>query len=110
MEKEPPASGLGRQADSESSPPRVLDLGRIVGTPGALQAPNEAGRSPEELILRHVTGDWGDLPEEDIEENKLSVEKGFCVFSSYRLPTGTKVRVITEWDRSVTMFLLPSEY
>jgi hypothetical protein len=29
---------------------------------------------PAELLARHVTGDWGDLCDEDKEENDLSVE------------------------------------
>ena len=32
------------------------------------------------------------------------------IFSAYILPTGQKVWVITEWDRSATTFLLPDEY
>ena len=88
----------------------LFDLGQIVGTPGALQAMQEAEQDPLELLVRHVTGDWGDLPDEDLAENELSVERGLRVFSSYKLNTGAKVWVITEWDRSVTTFLLPAEY
>ena len=57
-----------------------------------------------------MIGDWGDVPDEDKEENNLSVYKGFRILSSYRLQTGVKVWVITEADRSATTFLLPSEY
>ncbi len=88
----------------------LFDLGQVVGTPGALQAMQEAEQDPLELLVRHVTGDWGDLPDEDLAENELSVERGLRVFSSYKLNTGAKVWVITEWDRSVTTFLLPAEY
>ena len=57
-----------------------------------------------------MTGDWGELPEEDIAENERSVEQGLRVFSAYWLQTGTKIWVITEWDRSATTILLPDEY
>ena len=94
--------------------PRALrprfPLGQVVGTPGALQAIEEAGQHPAELLTRHVTGDWGDLCEEDLAENELSVDQGFRILSSYELNTGTKLWVITEADRSATTILLPDEY
>ena len=100
----------GSQIEGENKPEPLFDLGQIVGTPGALQALKAAELNPAELLIRHVTGDWGDLPDEDKEENALSVEKGFRIFSSYKLESGAKIWLITEWDRSVTTFLLPSEY
>lgn len=85
-------------------------LGQLVATPGALESLQKAGQSPLELIARHVTGDWGDLGEEDKQENEFSVEKGYRILSAYRLESGEKVWVITEADRSATTILLPSEY
>lgn len=82
----------------------------LGGTPGALQALEEAERNPLEFLARHVTGDWGDLCEEDRAENDVSVAQGSRVLSAYELETGSKVWVITEWDRSVTTLLLPEEY
>jgi len=88
----------------------LFELGQVVGTPGALQALTEAGQLPAELLTRHVTGDWGDLCDEDKEENELSVEQGFRILSAYKLQTGAKVWVITEADRSATTILLPDKY
>ena len=96
--------------DNEDDPKPLFDLGQLVGTPGALQALEEAEQHPFELIHRHVAGDWGELDEEDKRENDLSVEQGFRIISAYTLNTGVKVWVITEWDRSATTILLPSEY
>ena len=42
-------------------------LGRIVATPGALQALEEANQNPFEFLRRHQAGDWGELCEEDKE-------------------------------------------
>ena len=75
-----------------------------------MKALTEAEQEPIELLLRHVTGDWGDLDDEDKIENELSVKEGFRILSAYKLETGAKVWVITEWDRSVTTILLPTEY
>lgn len=88
----------------------LFSLGQIVATPGAIEALVEANQTPIELLFRHVTGDWGDLDAEDIRENEYSLKHGYRIFSSYRLSTGVKLWLITEHDRSVTTFLLPSEY
>jgi hypothetical protein len=100
----------GRPNDKDSAPKPLFELGQVVGTPGALQALNDAEQLPAELLNRHVTGDWGDLCDEDKAENELSVEQGFRILSAYKLRTGRKVWVITEWDRSATTILLPDEY
>ena len=88
----------------------LFDLGQVVATPGALQALEDASQTPFEFLRRHVTGDWSEMVEEDQEENQNAVERGNRVFSSYKLSTGQKLWVITEWDRSVTTLLLPNEY
>jgi hypothetical protein len=88
----------------------LFPLGQIVATRGALEALDEADQTPEEFITRHVTGDWGILPKEDIQENEFSLKHGLRIFSSYELRTGTKLWLITEADRSVSTLLLPSEY
>ncbi len=61
----------------------------------------EAEHEPVELLNRHVTGDWGDLDDEDKKENELSVKEGFRILSAYKLDSVVKVWIITEWDRSV---------
>jgi hypothetical protein len=89
----------------------LFSLGQIVATPGALSALGDDGTSAEDLLKRHVTGDWGELSEEDRQENELSVKEGFRILSAYKLPsTGVKLWVITEADRSATTLLLPDEY
>lgn len=85
-------------------------LGQIVATPGAIEALAEADQGVLDFLLRHVTGDWGDVVREDAAENELALTEGFRVFSVYRTTKGTKLWIITEADRSVTTLLLPSEY
>ena len=62
----------------------LFDLGQLVATPGALTALEKAGQNAMEFLSRHVTGDWGDIPEEDRKENQYSLEHGFRLLSSYR--------------------------
>ena len=88
----------------------LFALGQVVATPGALTALEAARQAPQELLLRHVIGDWGDLVPEDVEENEQALKAGNRLFSAYDLNNGTRIWVITEYDRSVTTLLLPAEY
>lgn len=88
----------------------LFRLGRKVATPGALEALLEAQMSPLDLLQRHARGDWGEMTEDDLRANRLALHNGERLFSAYNLPTGVRLWVITEWDRSSTCLLLPSEY
>jgi hypothetical protein len=85
-------------------------LGQIVATPGAAEALERNQQSPTIFVRRHVKGDWGELDQEDIKENELSLINGFRLLSRYTLKDGTVIWIITEADRSATTILLPSEY
>ena len=63
-------------------------------------------------LKRHINCDWGDMCQEDKEENNLALkEGGLRIFSAYNdsgeLP---KIWIITEADRSATTLLFPDEY
>ena len=85
-------------------------LGRVVATPGALRALEDANQNPVEFLERHQAGDWGELCDEDKDENEFSVRNGFRILSAYRTQNDVKIWIITEADRSATTFLLPHEY
>ena len=85
-------------------------LGQTCATPGALAALSEAGQDAAQFLCRHQSGDWGNLSEEDKQENEFSVDKYLRIFSSYRISDDERIWIITEADRSVTTILLPDEY
>jgi hypothetical protein len=90
-------------------------LGRVVATPGALEALAKAGQSPHEFLRRHIRGDWGDLDAEDNALNNAALTDGSRILSAYLLKTGEKLWVITEaagddGQRPSTCLLLPDEY
>ena len=87
-----------------------LPLGQTVAARGALEAFTRTGTSPLPFLVRHQSGDWGDVDEEDKRANDLDLIHGGRLLSAHHLPDGTKLWVITEADRSATTFLLPSEY
>ena len=76
---------LARFAAAFDSAPLRASLGQIVSTPGALEALRENGSTGMEFLRRHMTGDWGDLCNEDRQENDLSVKAGFRILSAYQL-------------------------
>ena len=88
----------------------LFSLGQLLSTPGALAALEEAGVEPSELLGRHVTGDWGNLDEEDKVLNDQALVDDTRILSAYILSTGSKVWIISEADRSATTILLPHEY
>jgi hypothetical protein len=85
----------------------LFKLGQIVSTPGAKEALSQPGADWMALLMRHSTGDWGDLDAEDKRANDDAVMNGDRILSAYNLSTGARIWIITEADRSATRFLLP---
>lgn len=83
-------------------------LGVIVATPGVMGSINEDEQIS--ALTRHHNGDWGELPEEDKARNNKAISGGSRLLSAYTSQEGIRFWIITEWDRSVTTFLLPEEY
>ena len=88
--------------------PAKFRLGHIVSTPNALLQLTHGDILAG--IKRHQAGDWGDVSEEDRQENESSLKQGFRLLSVYHAASGTKFWIITEADRSVTTVLLPEDY
>jgi hypothetical protein len=87
----------------------LFPLGQIVATPGALALLAQSNVSSLDLLSRHVSGDFGDIGEEDWKENLFSIKQGFRVLSSYRVGEGT-IWLITEANRESSTLLLPENY
>ena len=88
----------------------LFPLGQTVITPGAIEALEKSEQHPGDFLERHLSGDWGDLCEEDKDANQEALDEALRLLSSYRTTEGKKLWVITEADRSVTTLLLPEEY
>ena len=82
-------------------------VGMTYATPGALALNVDLTR----YLRRHHCGDWGDeLCAEDKAANEQALKDGSRLLSCYRTPAGDRLYIITEWDRSTTTIMLPSEY
>jgi hypothetical protein len=105
--------------------PLMHPHGQVTMTAGVAHWIREAGDTPEgnrradfvTLALgRHLLGDDGDTDAEDKALNAQAWQHGERVLSVYKLNNGLsadrddRLWVITEWDRSVTTILFPSEY
>ena len=80
-------------------------LGQTFITPGAQEALQIAGQTAIEFLRRHETGDWGELSDNDVKENELSVNQECRLLSRYETAKGQRFWIITEADRSATTFV-----
>jgi hypothetical protein len=71
-----------------------------------------------QCLERHQRGDWGTVCDDDKAANDAALKDGDHLLSAYPIDPATPCKgfgdnclwIITEADRSVTTFLLPSEY
>ena len=85
-----------------------FNVGQIVVTRGASKELSQDARLKG--LIRHMSGDWGELGEYDWKQNDAALEYGSRLFSQYISCDGSKFWIITEHDRSITTILLPNEY
>lgn len=98
-----------------------FQLGQLLCTRGIA---DEMNASPafaafvHASVNRYLACDWGELCEDDRELNDAAVETGEDrIFAAYQYGStldnhlrDDRVWIITEWDRSATTILFPSEY
>ncbi|MDD4979533.1 MAG: hypothetical protein PHI29_12980 [Gallionella sp.] len=92
-----------------------FSIGLVTTTPNALVMLAACYTLPEDLLDRHINGDWGDLEAENRQRNDEALHDGSRILSAYVMDEGWKVCVITEAAdddgvRSHTTILLPEEY
>ena len=90
-------------------------LGQLAATPGALEALETSGQTPDFFLARHLAGDWGEVNEEDRRLNDEALVHGDRILSAYRTLKGVKLWIVTEaaddnGHRAATTILLPEEY
>ena len=87
---------------------QLFQFGKVAITAAAMQA-----LSPMDVAValdRHATGDWGTVCEDDWESNDLALGEFGRILSTYQAKDQTVFWIITEWNRTATTILLPSDY
>jgi hypothetical protein len=88
--------------------------GQLMATPGALQAIEESGQTPDFFLDQHLAGNWGMVDREDGKLNDEALRDGGRILSAYRTLKGQKLWIISEvaddaGHRAATTILLPEE-
>lgn len=87
----------------------LFELGKVSVSHSAETALAESGQRPEDFIRRHQSGDWGDVPDETREKNRVALEQNESIESVYHTTKGDKILVVTDADRGATRVSLPLE-
>lgn len=85
-----------------------FSCGRLCATPAVLESVSRWELL--QLLVRHLSGDWGDICEQDAKANEDALRYGNRIISWYNASTDDRIMIITEADRSATTILLADEY
>lgn len=92
---------------------RKFELGQTVVT-AAIDVRMKEDKAFERFVRtslgRYINCDWGDTCEEDKQSNEDALKDGDRLLAVYKYNADTEIWIITEWDRSVTTILFPSDY
>ena len=86
-----------QQQDKATRHPR-FSLGMVVATPGAIAAATAANDVLMRYVARHVLGEWGNLPPEDMRANEHALKHGARLLSAYHLRDTTKIWIWVRRD------------
>lgn len=91
-----------------------FELGRLVLTIGVdtkMKEDSSFKNFVQVSLGKYCQCDWGDTCDEDKRTADESLRDGERILAVYEhKKSGTKIWIITEWDRSVTTILFPDEY
>lgn len=91
-----------------------FELGRVVVTLGVdtkMKKDSSFAAFVQLSLGRYCQCDWGDTCDEDKQTANEALKDGERILAVYKhKESGTKIWIITEWDRSATTILFPDEY
>jgi len=80
-----------------------FEVGDVVITPAAAKALEENGQTLRCLLARHQAGDWGDVSDPLRLINERGLVEQFNLQSRFVVPSGDRLVVVTNRERTVTM-------
>jgi hypothetical protein len=85
----------------------LFDAGFVIRTPAAMVALVAACTTESQLMQRHQSGDFGELPWADEQANWRALRCGGALQSVYTLDSGARIRIVTLPElRTTTLDLL----
>ena len=94
----------------------VTTMGTMVIQLGTVNVSRQAMAKLDEYqashaLLRHASGDWGDVCDEKWQANEDALRKGNAnaIYSTYLNRDLDRFYIVTEADRKTTTILLPAE-
>ena len=97
------------ESPEEPTPYLLFDMGEVLATPGAYRFMIDYHIDDTVLLLRHASGDWGEIPEEGKAANERALKTGGRIVSGYTFEAGV-VWIITKADRTYTTIMLSKGY
>lgn len=79
-----------------------FEAGEIIITPAASEALSANGKTLDDLLSRHQAGDWGDVSEQVRGVNERGLVEQFNLHSTYLMPDGRRLVVVTNCQRTAT--------
>lgn len=87
---------------------RIFQLGSIVITENLYFT--VPANEIHAAILKHASGEWGDVDSDGREENEIALLRGLKLLSVHHDSDGTEFRIVTAADRSATVVFLPHDH
>ncbi|MCE5388308.1 MAG: hypothetical protein K0041_06995 [Acidithiobacillus sp.] len=92
---------------SGERPSMLFPLGTILASPDAQSIFASGGIDPQEILYRHVTGDWEASMDEDlVQASRKAIEQGGIVVTTWQIG-GYTLWVRTDMTRSSTIMDIP---
>jgi hypothetical protein len=101
-----PTGRWGQRAKTEQAmlgAQTKFEVGQIVVTPAASAALEADGQHLADLLAKHQSGDWGQVSDQVRGINERGLVEQFNLQSVYVVPSGQRLVVVTNRDRTVTM-------
>ena len=90
----------------------LFPIGKVQITASAQAALSDAACSAVSLLVRHESGDWGDVEARVAAANEFAIAHEHTmhlITSQYHLGSGYAIAIITSSDRTMTRIQLSSE-
>ncbi|EPB9494603.1 TPA: hypothetical protein L4Q76_001676 [Pseudomonas aeruginosa] len=87
----------------------LFPIGALIFSEGIDRLMREGRLDPMPYFQRHTRGDWGDITDEQWQQNNAALSSGARLDSFDIVTREISIRIFSEADRSATHVVMPSE-